>query len=251
MAVSHTLIVVEGPHDVEFVGRFLAMERLKRVQWEKILDPFWQILIPPTLPHGGDLLKRVPVPAFFESVTQSVAVHSAGGDTNIRLQLEADLAALAPRLLDGIGVVLDADLETAALDRHRDLVASITGLQWPDTPGSVGATIPKCGVFVLPDNASPGNLETVLLKCAEVVYPDLLHGAEQFTQAAKATADCKHLASPSEHNKAVAGCIANALRPGRAMQTSIHDNDWVSYRTIDLPTISGFRAFLRSLIGFD
>ena len=77
MAIEHALIVVEGPHDVEFVGRLLRLDGFARVRYESELDGFWQPLVPRAFPHGGDLLKRVPVPSFFARGEHSVAVHSA------------------------------------------------------------------------------------------------------------------------------------------------------------------------------
>lgn len=36
-----------------------------------------------------------------------------------------------------------------------------------------------------------------------------------------------------DKNKAIVGCITNVMKPGKANQVSIADNDWVSERTIE------------------
>ena len=55
---KYGFLVVEGPHDVEFVYRLLNPFGLERVRLEKDLDDFMQPLVPRTFPHGGDLEKR-------------------------------------------------------------------------------------------------------------------------------------------------------------------------------------------------
>ena len=70
-------VVVEGPHDVEFVCQLLGPRRLRRVQFEKDFDPFFHRLIPHSYPPNGDLLKRVPVPLFLQNDTHAVAIHTA------------------------------------------------------------------------------------------------------------------------------------------------------------------------------
>ena len=106
-------LVVEGPHDVEFVYRLLSPFGLKRVQWDKDLDSYMQPLVPRTFPHGGDLQKRVPVPLFLQSPTHAIAIHSAIGDTRLVETVEESAKLINFnsdfKLMTGVGIILDTD----------------------------------------------------------------------------------------------------------------------------------------------
>jgi hypothetical protein len=80
---KYGFLVVEGPHDVEFVYRLLSPRGMRRVQMEADLDPFLRPLIPKDYLPGGDLQKRMPTPLFLQSGSHAVAIHSAEGDTRV------------------------------------------------------------------------------------------------------------------------------------------------------------------------
>ena len=66
--MNYGYLVVEGPHDIEFVGCLLKkVHKLKRIVKNNELDPYWNLIIPKTFPPDGDLRKRMPVPAFFQN----------------------------------------------------------------------------------------------------------------------------------------------------------------------------------------
>jgi len=62
-------LVVEGYHEVEFVGRLLKNTSLKRIIRRAALDEFWARIADLKYPPDGDIVKRVPVPAFFRTMT--------------------------------------------------------------------------------------------------------------------------------------------------------------------------------------
>lgn len=64
--MSHSYLVVEGPHDIEVIGRVLRNYGFVKIEQMSELDSFWYDLIPKSYPPGGNLLKRVPVPIFFQ-----------------------------------------------------------------------------------------------------------------------------------------------------------------------------------------
>lgn len=166
----------------------------------------------------------------------------------VELRAARDILSQGEGGLNGIGVVLDADSRVTPMKRYEDLCGQLADLGWPQSPGEISSGTPKCGAFVLPDNRSPGNLETILIECARNVYPDLARGAERFTSEATTEPECGHLAQLAQYNKALVGCIANVLRPGKSMQTSIQDNRWISEHTLGIATVSVFQQFLRRLI---
>ena len=96
-------LVVEGPHDVEFMYRLLSTHGLGRVKMMDALDPFFVPLVPRSFPPDDDLQKRVPVPLFSQSGTHSVAVHSAIGDSRLIQTVEENAALVPLRVSRGQG----------------------------------------------------------------------------------------------------------------------------------------------------
>jgi hypothetical protein len=248
----HAYIATEGPHDVEFLAGLLRPWGLRRVRQVADVDPFWQRLIPTTFPHRGDLLERVPVPTFFVSADHSVALDSAIGIDNLYKRVEENLGQL--RDPSAVGVVLDADDEAAGA-QFAVLASGLRklGLPIPADPGHVSSAPPRCGIFVLPDNASTGTLETLLEECAAASYPGLLAHAATYIEGvdglALATADRKEFNKPAGRSKAKIAAMASILKPGRAIQVSLQDNQWLRGAALQLPRIVAVRDFLADLLG--
>jgi hypothetical protein len=256
--MDYGYIVVEGPHDVEFVWRFLKEWGLTRVRQFDDLDKYWEPLVPRTFPHGGDLLKRIPVPTFFHGDTVAVAVQSAIGDTRLVETVQETVEILEGKEppLSCIGVMLDADQHPAST-RFRTVRTGLLSLNIdvPEQPGVVSDTTPRCGVFVLPDNNQPGTLEDLLIECGDVIYPRLMSGARSFLSHADGLSSefvSRELAEyrkPSGRNKALVGCAMQVLKPGKAVQVSIQDNRWVVSQTIAaVGRLQAASEFLRQLI---
>lgn len=254
--MQYSYLVVEGPHDVEFIGRLLRICGLRKLRLIKDLAAYWRPTVPPSFPHGGDLLKRVPVPVFFQSDTHAVAVHSAGSISRLAPTVEETFAILGTKKaeISSIGLFLDAD-QNGAHNPFELLKAKIQtiGLAFPDQPGEVNHTGVRTGIFIFPDNHSPGTLENLLDDCAALIYPELREKAQQFT-AGVATAplmkkDLREFVKPAGRMKVTMGCIANFLRPAKAIQTSIADNRWLCDDSLTLPNIARLNAFLKDLLG--
>ena len=259
--MTRAYFVVEGPHDVEVIGRLCATRGARRVRWEADLDPAWAPLIPRDFPFGGDLLKRVPVPIFFQSEAHSVAVHAAQGDSRIADTLQESLFALDERP-DAVGVLLDADDKGTPAERYAGLtrrLAPISGLpSAPGAPGEIAAGPPRFGVFVLPDNAAVGTMEDVLLACAREAYPRLLEGASSFVDPLDphdetlfvGREEWGDLRKAAGKKKAVVASIGAVLRPGKAIQTSIQDNRWLRHpAALALPEVRALQGFIDALLG--
>jgi hypothetical protein len=247
-------IATEGPHDVEFLAALLRPLGFRRLQKEADLDPYWAPLIPRTFPHDGDLLKRMPVPTFFANKTHSVALDSATGIDNLYQRIEENIAVLAvPPALPAIAVVLDADDEDAS-ERFADLAQRLRslGLPIPSAPGQVSSALPHCGIFVLPDNASKGTLESLLEECAALAYPSLLEHATAYIAGIDslgiARSELRELNKPAGRAKAKIAAMASVLKPGRAIQVSLQDNQWLRGAALQLPRILAVRDFLAALL---
>ncbi|RKZ50692.1 MAG: hypothetical protein DRR16_02325 [Candidatus Parabeggiatoa sp. nov. 3] len=255
---QYAYLVVEGPHDVEFVGRFLKLKGFSRVQDKRKLDKFWEPLVPKTFPYKNDLLRRVPVPTFFKSATHSIALHNATGDTNIINTIEETREVISWEGLVGLGIVLDADSKVSPKERFdnikeglqkRDIISEL-----PESPGKILQGKPHCGIFIMPDNCSAGTLEDLLLECAELVYSPLLEYTKTFLDCVKPVVtqfekekERKDFEKQAGDKKVMVGCIANVLRPGKAVQVSIQDNRWITEETVRLPSLAHFDTFLQDL----
>ncbi|MDX1970229.1 MAG: DUF3226 domain-containing protein [Planctomycetaceae bacterium] len=247
-------LVVEGPHDTEFVTRLLRPFGLRTVQRKTELDAFFLDLIPTSYPPDDDLLKRVPVPRFLKGPTHTVAVYASGGDSRVVPSIEEGLLILEKDDLAGVGFMLDADSEISPAVRYSMARNQLRerGLHFPEDPGVVQGVSPRYGGFVLPDNQSSGTLEDILLECAAQSYSDLLSFATCYVDAAMQdrsldAVDLQDVRKPAGKNKAVVGSIAGILRPGKAVQVSLHDNRWLAEQALKLPRVQAVQDFLKSL----
>lgn len=251
-------LVVEGPHDIDFCARLLSTYQLRRVQLLSDLDPELRELVPRSFPHGGDLLKRVPVPLFLQNEQHVIAIHSAIGDSRLVQTLEETLSTMDHTLFSGLGLMLDADDSQTAGQRFQRLCTALKALDalkklaLPEQAGKVCEGPPRLGIFVLPDNISQGTLENLLLESATTQYPDLLPAAERYVDDAlqKALIPKTHrdeINKPAGRNKAVIGAMAALFKPGKAIQTSIQDHDWVRGKALSIPRMHAVQKFLEVL----
>lgn len=249
-------LVVEGPHDVEFCYRLLSVYGLNRIKQMRDLDAGLHDLVPRSFPHNGDLLKRVPVPLFLQNEQHAIAIHSAIGDSGLAPTLEETLVTMGDTHFCGLGLMLDSDSKQTADQRFqavcKQLKAVDLSLTLPVQPGQVCAGPPRLGIFVLPDNISQGTLENLLLESAATQYPDLLPAAEHYVDDAlqKALIPKTHrdeINKPAGRNKAVIGAMAALFKPGKAIQTSIQDHDWVRGEALSIGRIAAVKRFLDDL----
>ncbi len=257
MPVQRCLIAAEGPHDVEFIARLLKNLGFSRVTKLNALPADWQAkLVPRSFPHADqDLNTRHPVPLFLaDEGGAMVTIRNAVGVDKISISLESDLAVV-DQPFDAVAAILDADSDQTPSQRIANLAhkAGAHGLVFPAIPGHVAIGPPRAGVFIMPDNASQGTLEDILLECAAVSYPTLLSAGEIFAKSVTGAADLlpddsKEMRKPAGHKKVITGTIGSVLRPGRAIQNSIQDNRWVDNHTIGLPRVQAILLFLAELL---
>jgi hypothetical protein len=249
-------LVVEGPHDVEFAYRLLSPYGMKRIQCKNEVDAFFHSLIPVRFPlEDGDIQKRVPIPLFLQSETHAIAIRSAMGDSQL-VNVMVSSTALLTDLNEyvGVGILLDSDRQNP-VDRYaaikRELLEKSQQFKLHDELGQVNRGQPNLGAFVLPDNATLGTLEDLLLKCAEVVYPNLLEIAQNYVDAAKNTnlnrEELKEIEKPAGRNKAIVGAMATIMKPGKSVQASIQDNGWLKGEALSLSRIKSVQEFLQIL----
>ena len=254
--VRYCYIVAEGIQDIEFLICLLKSYGLKRVIRFSVLDPFWKPLIPTNFLIDDDLVKRVPIPFFLRNSELSVALHSSRGVTRLSETVQESLAVISGSQIFGIGLVLDADDTQTPQKRFEELTAklSLLDLPVPSVLGEVMRGSPRCGIFIMPNNADSGTLEDVLLECAKVNYPNLLALSTSYVTGIDINQltqdDLKELKKPAGKNKAVVSSISGILKPGKSLQVSIQDNRWINEQTMVLNSVKLIKIFLDEVTGF-
>ena len=196
----------------------------------------------------------MPVPYFYDRRDVSLAINVATGETNLVNAVSDTLAVLPEPAIDAIGIVLDADERRLATDRHASLREKLLELELMpgDAPGAIGDVAPRCGIYVLPDNKSPGTLESILLECAAINYPVALNEANGVIARVNAADyrddDLRELNKHAGKNKAAIAMITAILKPGKTTQTSISDNRWFHGAAAGLERMSRFEEFLVDLL---
>ncbi len=249
------LVVTEGPHDEALIGR-IAKQCLGFVDQRKKseVDTYWDKTIPTSFPRNDDLRMRMAVPAFYwnSQAQVSLAIVFGGGEAEIAQQA-LDTMVVLPKQVDALGIVVDADGGQVA-QRFATVKADLTaaGLPSPLQAGAIIAGPPKCGVYVLPDNATHGTLEDVLLDCASARYPTVLQAAEQLVAAVAgmglSAVELKPFNKPAGPKKTKVGAIGSILKPGASSQVTIANDDWICTATLQLPRVAGFVSFLQQLV---
>lgn len=262
--MSNTFVVVEGPQDSEFVAQLFKRMGFNKVRMLDEIESFFCTQILSTeYPVDGDLYARMPTPMYMRRGNDWVAIRSAGG-TNDHL-LKATYTTLQslrarPDELDSIAIIRDAD-DQPATECFRALMTDFQPIQLiegysinlPDRPGEVSNGLPRVGAYILPDNRDSGALETLLQDCGNAMYPDLMQGAARFVDSVDVKTltrkDAQLIKKPFGRQKATVACVADILKPGMAIQTSIDQNRWICDQTASLPRIAPLFNFLSDLVG--
>lgn len=252
--MKYIFLAVEGQHDIAVAGKILELRGIKKKRLKSEVDSFWYRLIPKDFPIDDDLLKRVPVPRFYQGGEVSVAIAEMVGHTGITKTIRSLSAAVDSVKLHALGIICDADDEAVnhRFNRIQNDISSVTdpiisnlfsGLEI----GCVSTNIPKAGVFIFPDNSNYGCLDCVLLECAATSYHDILPAAEQYINNVPDAYKAKW--KTYDRQKAVVGCIANILRPGKSNQVSLEDNAWVCQSTVtEVEKLQRLQTFLYLMI---
>lgn len=105
-------------------------------------------------------------------------------------------------------------------------------------------------MYIFPDNHGEGTLEHILLQGAWQEYSDLLQEASDYVAYAKKLSYGKGLKN-FNGEKAVVGAIASVLKPGRASQASLHDDNWFSKDSLsNLSLHQSLSVFIDMIIGW-
>lgn len=239
--MKNYLIMVEGAHDIAVLEKILRFRGVKgKINNIGELPEVWKHTIPAKFPFKEGRLDRItPIPSFLYNQNMTVAIKNADGDKEIMpvLQQIIDTMMLGEKdQLDGVMLICDADNKTAE-EKKSKLLSDYSEksdfkiiVKTETVYLDIGIKTIPVSLFVFPDDEKTGNLENLLLEAAQVAYPELLELAEKFVEEASEIQ--KKLKKDQNAKKAKVGCITNAMKPGKANQVSIADDDWVSEATL-------------------
>lgn len=269
MPANITFLLVEGPHDAEFMARLLKLRGFKQRTTLSAIPGHFQKLFPSDFPATEDtpLTDRHPVPGFYQNAGQWLVMLIGGGSkAAMTLGMALKRSRIAGFVPDAVGVMVDQDQDatpeaardrfTAEYGKEEDLPVS---LDFTIQPGTVTEATPRCGLFVLPDNHHTGALEDLLLECGEENYKALKDKAQTFrddtlTNAQLTAEDLKEYGEPggqkhiSKQKKAWVSAMGAILVPAAAIQNSIRKNRWLEGAALNLPRIQAVQRFLDDLI---
>ena len=245
------LLATEGAHDQAAICKFLQLYGLQSFRGErKLLDEFWLGLL--KIEKKSESIyahEDMHQPRFFTSQTHSIAVYQGGG-SNLSQNLFDLLNDMRIDIqkIHAFGLIVDADnnspnkIAKEYADKLRKFFPAISSL-----PGAIVTEVPRTGVFVLPDNSRQGTLDTFLVDCASVAYPDHKSGAAQFL----GSLDDAHKShwGPFDFEKAMVATIVSVVQPGIANTLSVRRDRWISTQTIGaLPQVANLSNFLKELL---
>jgi hypothetical protein len=120
MALRLSYIAVEGPQDVEFIGRLLKHAGFTHVKMKIEVDAAFAPLTDLKFPVGDDLTRRMPVPYFFQTAGHAVAVHASEGESKLAKNTIESLDAVL-RPVESVGFVMDDDKDPNPASRLAEL----------------------------------------------------------------------------------------------------------------------------------
>jgi len=269
MPANITFLLVEGPHDAEFMARLLMLRGFEQRTTLSAIPAYFQKLFPADFPATDEtpLIERPPVPGFYENADQWLIMLVGGGSkSSVTLAAALRSARIAGFDPDSVGVFVDQDQDATPEDargrfidefnKEEDLPVT---LNFTIQPGTVVEGQPRIGFFVLPDNQNTGALEDLLLDCGEENYKALKDKALTFRDDTLANAqltanDLKEYGQPggqkhiSKQKKAWVSAMGAILVPAAAIQNSIRKNRWLTGPALNLPKIQAVQKFLDDLI---
>jgi hypothetical protein len=273
MPANITFLLVEGPHDAEFMARLLNLHGFEQRKTVSAIPDLYRKLIPKDYPAKNEKGREVPltdphpVPRFYQNFESWLFILIGGGSRSAQTLAKAlRTSRIAGFRVDAIGVILDQDLEAtpeeardkfiAEFDKEQDLPITAN---FNFKPGTFVHGPPRLGLFVLPDNEQTGTLEDLILECGEAQYKDLKEKAKFFRDDVLGngglTADDLKVYGPqgglkeiSKQKKAWVSAMGAVLKPSAAIQNSIRDNRWLEGEALALPRVQALQKFIDDLI---
>lgn len=243
--MKNFLIVVEGAHDIAFLGKILKNMNFKEMKHVNEIYPALKKLIPNSFPFTEDKLNIFNfVPFFYKKDNQQVAIVNANGEQNILNKIENILGEYTIEEIKQINKILifaDGDLKNRV--EKIESILDIDFLQkefeflkredlYLENP-----RVDICGkfdialdYFIFPDNESPGRLEDIILEAIKFNERDLLDITNSYLDEICPSYKINWNSANSKEEKSKIGIIGNILVPGAGNTALIHSDkiNWLS-----------------------
>ena len=205
-----SLVISEGPHDVEAAAKVLRLKKFQRARKLCEVPALLQAVIPrhyPSENKDGELCR----------IWTRYCPLSPNSRLIRRCEASQYWQTRTPRMR-----AANAARSSHSCQRHSRTAATSRWTLQSRTRSGCSHTV--------------GRLACTFSRTARAAAPwsasCLLKEAEKYVAYAKTLLYAKNLTSGSNGEKAVVGVIANALRPGKANQVSIHDDDWFTKESL-------------------
>lgn len=221
------------------------------------LEPLWRKFVPVYPTKSGKLYTRLPMPSILYNDTLSVAIYVGEGSNlieNLTTKL-TDISDYSSSLL-AFGIVIDADKKLPAeiAQKYHDSFKEYFA-DFPNTVsnnGSVIESVPRLGIYILPNNRTQGVLDTLICICGEVAYPEYMKRATFYVNQFSSEEISLLKWKPFDKEKAIVATVTSVLKPGKTNTTSIKDDKWISAQTEQqLPELQNLTDFLRKLLNLE
>ncbi|UWR86975.1 DUF3226 domain-containing protein [Phaeobacter inhibens] len=261
--MQNIVFVVEGSHDVSFIGKLLKGKGFSKIQSHSYIPDDWRTLYPVKFPFHDDQLDRVVrFPEIYIKDTLAVGLINSGGDSKLISSLRNALDAIGEGKIRAAVIFSDADDKTAdyrfkwSQSELRNLNESAVdeGAQGypvtiPSEIASLEGHAPKVGVFVFPNNKDCGSLEDVLFSCSEISHPELSKGAKGLVNALDEDLEPDHRSLKKMRRglgkaKSTMGTIATILKPGSSLAVAVEQGKMVPDKGVVPSAVTELDEFL-------
>jgi hypothetical protein len=260
-------LVVEGSHDASFLGQLLKARGFEAINKLSGVPVEWRPLFPRQFPLDGENLDRIMrFPEVFVRGDISVGVITAGSDSQLIKTLRLVIDAIGGDQISGVAVFIDIDSHDAKI-RFQSVVRRMSAMNdaaakegqpgypivVPAAPGVMEPGSPAVGVYLFPDNATPGCLEDLLMECAHANHPEVASAgaalvADIDAKCPPGQSDLRALRSGMGRKKAIVGTIANLLRPGASVASSLSQTRWLADEALSVSSVKATDEFLGKML---
>lgn len=171
---------------------------------------------------------------------ENIQIHAIEGIDKLKRFIRQLVRESDFEIVKGLGIILDADNRppASAMQSIRSSLEGIAGLSAPQKAGELFGDEVKTGVFILPDNQSPGMLETLIWK---VIKDEAMRECiDQFAECAESVLG-ENLDRPDKSR--VHAYIATKPKPNVSVGVAAQRGYW----DFDHPAFSDIKDFVAQL----
>ncbi|MBU3176414.1 hypothetical protein KPL47_08510 [Clostridium estertheticum] len=265
--MENYLFIVEGAHDIAFLGKMLNLLKFKEIKEISNLSPLMEKFIPNKFPFYKDKLNIFNfIPFFYKLENKQIVIINANGEENLLDKLDVIMNELELdeiRLIKHIVIFADGDLKN-----RIEKIDSILNVDFENkeyeffNKENLNNQRAKLNIYnkfeigldyyIFPDNNSAGRLEDIIIDGIKNNDMNLLNSAEKFISEVEQEYKSSWNAGNSKEEKAMIGIVGNILVPGAGNTSLLYNKNvkWISEEVKDkVPYVKKIHEFLSEIIG--